>query len=308
MKTAGIVARGFVMGAADVVPGVSGGTMALVLGIYPRFITALSALDLGLLRALVVGPHRWAALRKADVPFLLTLAAGILLAVGSLSKLIPQLMADHPEAMNGLFFGMIAASVAVPLRLMKRVGPAEGFALITAAVGAFVLTGLAELPVQDSLPFLFVSGAIAICAMLLPGISGSFLLLILGQYTRVLTAIHERDLVLLAVFGAGVALGILGFSRLLKALLHVAPNPTYAALVGLMLGSLRKLWPFGVELETPVVIAGKTVQSTQAVWPWNPSYGGPIFLPLVLAGLGGALVLGLERFGGQSSMASPSKR
>jgi putative membrane protein len=308
MKTAGIVARGFAMGAADVVPGVSGGTLALVLGIYPRFISALSALDASLLRRLLVGPSRRAALREADVPFLFTLGAGIVLAIGSLSKIIPQLMANHPEAMNGLFFGMIAASVAVPLRLMKRVGPAEGFALVTAAAGAFVLTGLGELTVRDSLGFLFASGAIAICAMLLPGISGSFLLLILGQYTRVLSAIDERDLLVLAVFGAGIMVGILGFSRLLKSLLHVAPDPTYAALVGLMLGSLRKLWPFGVELEAPVIIGGKTVQSTRAVWPWDPGYGGPVILPLALAALGVVLVLVLERLGRQSSMASPSSR
>ncbi|MEM1024324.1 MAG: DUF368 domain-containing protein [Myxococcota bacterium] len=306
MKTVSIVARGFAMGAADVVPGVSGGTMALVLGIYPRFIGALSGLSPGLVRDLLLGPRRLEAARKADLPFLVTLGVGIVLAVLSLSKVIPHLMAEHPEAMNGLFFGMIAASLAVPLRLMTRVGPVEAFALLSAAVAAFVLTGLGQLPVQDSLGFLFVSGAIAICAMLLPGISGSFLLLIMGQYTRVLGAIHERDLLLLAVFGSGVALGILGFSRLLKALLHIAPNPTYAALVGLMLGSLRKLWPFGVELEAPVVIAGKTVQATRSVWPWDGSYAGPVLLPVGLGLLGVVLVLGLERFGRQSSIASPS--
>lgn len=294
------------MGAADVVPGVSGGTMALVLGIYPRFIAALSALSLGLLRRLLAASRRgvgelWAEAKAADLPFLAFLGAGIVAAIVTLAKIIPDLIERYPATMNGLFFGMIVASTAVPFRMLTKRGLAEVATFTAATLFAFWVVGLGLFPVDAGLPFLFLSGAIAISAMLLPGISGSFLLLILGQYTRVLEAIHTRDLAVIAVFGAGCALGLLAFSRVLQWLLTHRRNVTLAALGGLMVGSLRKIWPFEVPLEAPVMVGEKVVRSAEKVWPFDPSYAGPVAAPLVALVVGLALVAGLERLGRQSN-------
>lgn len=295
--------KGFVMGAADVVPGVSGGTMALVLGIYPRFIAALGSLS----PKLLMPPRLLDKWKRADLPFLALLGLGIGCAIVSLAKVIPALIRAYPESMNGLFLGMIVASIAIPLRMVRvwDAGPVSA-AAVGAAVG-WLVTTLTSVAAPDSLQFLFVAGTIAISAMLLPGVSGSFLLLIMGQYARVLDAIHERDLVVIGVFGAGCALGLLGFSRVLSALLRRAPDLTLATLTGLMLGSCRKLWPFEVPLDSPVVIAGKTVMDGVKVWPWSAAYDGPVLVPLLLMVVGAALVLVLDALGNrQSSIASPS--
>lgn len=297
-----ITLRGVAMGAADVVPGVSGGTMALVLGIYPRFIRALAQLGLPLLKDLVGALRRGLGellrvIREADLHFLVFLGAGIVGAVLTLAKIIPDLIETYPATMNGLFFGMIVASTVVPYRMLTRRGPVQAVSFVAAAGFAFWVTGLGLLSVQAGLPFLFVSGAIAICAMLLPGISGSFLLLILGQYTRVLGAIHDRDLLVIAVFGLGCVTGLLSFSRLLEWLLDHRRNATLAALCGLMIGSLRKIWPFEITLDDPLTVAGKTVQATRKVWPFDPDYQGPIVAPLIALLVGLVLVAVLERVG-----------
>lgn len=296
--------RGVAMGAADVVPGVSGGTMALVLGIYPRFIAALSSLNLGLLRRLFAALRAgtsalWSEIRSADLHFLAFLGAGIVSAVVTLAKIIPSLIETYPATMNGLFFGMIVASTAVPYRMLDRRGPVEAVTFVAAALFSFWVVGLGLFPIDAGLPFLFLSGAVAICAMMLPGISGSFLLLILGQYTRVLEAIHSRDLAVIAVFGAGCAVGLLSFSRVLQWLLTHYRNATLAALCGLMVGSLRKIWPFEVPLEVPVTVGDKVVQDAVKTWPLDPGYPGPIVAPLIAMAVGFAIVAALERLGRQ---------
>ncbi len=194
--------RGMAMGAADVVPGVSGGTMALILGVYTRFIDALRSLNGALLKEVLVflkaglgaeaRPRFWAAVRGADTFFLAFLGAGVVTAIASFSKVIPWLIDHYPAHMNGLFFGMIAASTMVPFRMMERRGAVQLVAFVLATAFAFWFSGLPVLNVEASLPFLFVCGAIAICAMMLPGVSGSFLLLVLGQYTYVLTALKNQ--------------------------------------------------------------------------------------------------------------------
>lgn len=296
--------RGLAMGAADVVPGVSGGTMALVLGIYPRFISALSRLDLGLLRRLWTAARQGDGLRPirrelvaSDVSFLAALALGIGVAVLSLARVIPSLLERYPAEMNGLFFGMILASTALPFRLMEKRGPAQVAACTVSAVFAFWVVGLPVLQVAGGLGYLFGSGAIAISAMLLPGISGSFLLLILGQYTRVLEAIHQRELLVLGVFGLGVATGLLAFSRLLRWLLDRHPSTMLAALCGLMVGSLRKIWPYKVPLSEPLMVDDKVVQGTKNVWITDPAHGGSVLMPAVLLLVGFVGVLALERIG-----------
>lgn len=235
------------MGAADVVPGVSGGTMALIVGIYERL---LESVRVGLESPflLVTGrPRRaWASLREVDWGLVVPLAGGILIALVSAAGVIPVLMETHPEASRGLFFGLIVASVAVPWQALTRRTGREMALIVASTVAAFVLTGLPALaPVSDpSALRIFLSASVAICAMILPGVSGSFLLLVLGMYQVTLDALHVRDLPYVATFVLGAALGLGLFSRLLTRLLADHPDATMAVLVGLMIGSLRALWPW----------------------------------------------------------------
>lgn len=281
--------------------------MALILGIYPRFIAALTNIDLNLLKSALgflksggkgQGKDDFiAALKKSDITFLIALGIGIVAAFASLARVIPSLLKSYPAHMNGFFFGMILASVIIPFRMMNRRGPIEAIAFVAATIFAFWITGLAVLQVQASTPFLFVCGAIAISAMLLPGISGSFLLLIMGQYEYLLTSIRDRKILVLAVFAAGMGTGLLVFSRFLRWLLGKYPAPTLAALCGLMIGSLRKIWPYKVALENPVIIAGKTLAAARNVLPNDPAYQGSVVAPLVLFVVGFVLVNALNWLG-----------
>lgn len=301
------------MGAADVVPGVSGGTMALILGIYPRFIGALSRIDVQLVKEVALFPLKrdtqalLAALRRADVFFLLALGLGIGVAFVSLARVIPWLITNFPAQMNGFFFGMILASIVIPYKIMQRRGPFEGLAFVAAAAFAYWVTGLELLNLPASLPFLYACGAIAISAMLLPGLSGSFLLLILGQYEYMLRALKDLTtfsppqmvaaLPVVLVFGAGMATGLLGFSRFLRWLLARFPNPTMAALIGLMVGSLRKIWPFKLAPEAPRYVGEKMVSYMPNVFPTDPAYSGPVLTPLLLMLVGLVAVLVLNWLG-----------
>ncbi|MFV2062135.1 MAG: DUF368 domain-containing protein [Chloroflexota bacterium] len=252
------VVRGFAMGAADIVPGVSGGTVALLLGIYERLIGSIRAGSKALvllLKADVAGFRKWMAL--VDWAFLLPLGAGLLLAVLSLASVLQRLLSDEPEFMAALFMGLVAGSVVVAWRLIRR--PSVAHALIVLAVGVvtFALLGLQagtseESVGQISQPQLwafFVAGAIAICAMILPGISGSFLLVLMGMYGPVLAAVTDRDIATLGVFLAGAVIGLALFSQVLYHALRRYHDTMLAALIGLMAGSIRVIWPWpdGVE-------------------------------------------------------------
>lgn len=238
------------MGAADVVPGVSGGTMALIVGIYERLVRSVRE-GLSAPFWLVAGrPARaFAALRAVEWTLVVPLAVGVLGAIVVAAGIIPPLMERFPAPSRGLFFGLIVASVAVPWRALSRRGPREAALIGAAAVVAFVLAGLPALaPATDpGYVRVFASASVAICAMILPGVSGSFLLLVLGMYTVTLDALHARDLAYVAVFGAGCAVGLGLFSRVLTWLLAHRHDATMAVLVGLMLGSLRALWPWQTE-------------------------------------------------------------
>ncbi|HEY5664215.1 MAG TPA: DUF368 domain-containing protein [Ilumatobacter sp.] len=248
------VVRGFVMGAADIVPGVSGGTVALVLGIYERLIRnvhtgaqALKALVTGDLAA--CGAH----VRRVEWVWLISLLAGVLTAVAVLSSVLERLLDDQPVRMAALFFGLVFGSLTVAWRMIRAVRPAHIGVVIVVAVGLFLLLGLrsdteaagdaAEVVTRAWWIFL-LSGALAICAMILPGISGSFILVMIGMYSEVLGAVNDRDLFVLAVFGLGCVVGLAGFSTVLNWALERHHDVVMAAMVGLMLGSLRVLWPW----------------------------------------------------------------
>jgi putative membrane protein len=237
---------GFLMGSADVVPGVSGGTVALVVGIYERLVTeirqgahAASLLVRGDLR---VG---LAALRAVEWTFLLPLLGGILTAVVVLASGLEHLLETQPVAMSAAFAGLIAGSVVVAYTELNDRSVRIHLLLAAAAVVTFVLLGLRTGRFEDpSLVIVFGGGALAICAMILPGISGSFILLMLGLYEAVLGAVTDRDLAVIAVFGLGAVVGLGSFSTLLNWLLVRFREVVLAVLIGLMAGSLRVLWPW----------------------------------------------------------------
>ena len=238
------------MGSADVVPGVSGGTMALIVGIYERLIESVRE-GLSAPYYLVTGRVGDArrALAAVDWGLVLPLAAGVLTALVLAAGVIPDLLERYPERSRGLFFGLIVASIAIPWQALERRTGREALVALVAAVAAFLLVGLPALaPATDpGVVRIFLSASVAICAMILPGVSGSFLLLALGMYEVTLEAVHDRDLGYVAVFGAGALVGLGLFSRLLTWLLAEKPDLTMAVLIGLMAGSLRALWPWQTE-------------------------------------------------------------
>ena len=234
---------GLLMGAADVIPGVSGGTMALVVGIYEKLVEAIHQAVVVLLRGR--GPEALRAFRAIPWTFLLPLIGGIATAILSAASLILHLLAHYPVHRRGLFFGLIAGSLVLPwLRLRRRSWREMLFALL-GAITAFILVGLPPRVVPDpALWQVFGAAAIAICAMILPGISGAFLLLVLGFYEPTLLALTQRNWPYLLAFVAGMATGLGLFVRLLRYLLHHWHDATMAVLVGLMAGSLRAIWPW----------------------------------------------------------------
>jgi len=282
------LARGFSMGAADIVPGVSGGTVALVLGIYERLIRNIRE-GAGALRRLVTWrPDELAAsLRRIEWTWLIALLAGILVAVAALASLLEGLLDDHPIQMAGLFLGLVIGAVVISWRLLDRVDAATIAVVVLAAATVFLLLGLrtdttvdetaAEVVTEPIWAF-FLAGAIAICAMILPGISGSFILVLLGMYTEVLGAVNDRDFLVLAVFALGCVVGLALFSTLLSWSLAHHHHWVMAGLIGLMLGSTRVLWPWPGGVET-----------TTLAWPSDP-----VAVPIVLAVLGFAAVIVVE--------------
>ncbi|MEQ8661975.1 MAG: DUF368 domain-containing protein [Gammaproteobacteria bacterium] len=289
----GIYARGFCMGAADVVPGVSGGTMAFILGIYTRFIDAIRSFDARWLGALLRGDWRQ-ALTGPDFAFLVPLAAGIVSAVLFFTRVVPlpRLLVTHPAQVYGLFFGLVAASIVVLLRdlggLRVRDLPALAGGLV---LGAIVVTAVpTETP--ETWWFVALSGALAICAMVVPGISGSFVLLLLGKYAYVLDAVGHLRVAVIAPFLAGIAFGLVSFTRLLSWLLHRHERPALLAISGVLLASMWVIWPY--QQRHFIEVRGKRrLVESQPTWP---DIGDPLLAPLALAVFGFVMVVALHRF------------
>ena len=247
---------GLLMGGADIIPGVSGGTMALIVGVYERLVAAIStgvSMGLALLR-LDLEAVRW---HWAAVPwgFVLPLGFGILGAIKVGALVLPDLMATYPAHMRGLFLGLVGASLFIPALRIRRMTALRAALGVACAGAAFLLTGLPVLEVDDpGLLRVFVSASVAICAMILPGISGAFLLEVLGIYTPTLEALNALDGPYVLAFAAGAAVGLGGFAKGLDWLLEHRHDATMAALVGLIAGALRALWPYmgpGRSLQLP---------------------------------------------------------
>lgn len=241
---AGIYLRGLMMGACDVIPGVSGGTIALITGIYERLIGAISAIDPGSLKHVLhgdLGAFR-CDLEKIDLFFLVVLLAGIATAFLAMSGVILYLLGYHGVETYSFFLGLIIASAVILFREIRSPGLA-GFAfLLAGTVAGFLLTGLSHLDAGHSLPMIFLTGMVALCAMILPGISGAYMTLILNQYEFMLAALRSFALPEIITFIVGGVTGLLLFTKALKYLLKNHQTAMIAFLTGLMLGSARMLY------------------------------------------------------------------
>ncbi len=237
--------KGFCMGAADVVPGVSGGTMAFILGIYPQLIDAIKSFDLVWLRKLL-SFELAASFRQAHFSFLLPLLGGIFIALLFFTRVIslPGLILSHPELVYGLFCGLIIGSIVILLGETKVKGMTDILLLLGGVIVGLVIVTLVPVTTPDASWFIFISGAIAICAMILPGISGSFILLLLKKYAFIFDAIGHFKFDVIIAFGLGAVTGLLLFSRLLSWLLHVAYHGTLLVITGFLIASFWLLWPF----------------------------------------------------------------
>ncbi len=244
-----ILLKGMAMGAADVVPGVSGGTIAFISGIYEELIRSINGINFSLITT-------WrkegflAVWEKANAAFLLSLLSGIAISVASLAKLISWLLDHQPVLLWSFFFGLVLASILIVARSISRWNLATILMLLAGAAAAWWITSLPPIENTSSLLYLFLSGALAICAMILPGISGAFILVLLGSYKPVLDAVHERNFLLLGTVALGALFGLLSFSRLLKWMFQHYENLTLTLLTGFILGSLNKIWPWKLVLET----------------------------------------------------------
>lgn len=241
------LAEGFLMGSANLVPGVSGGTIALVLGIYERLIDSITE-GSSALGALVKGDLKGSSqrFRQVEWPFLLSMMAGILLAVVLLAAFLERQLEEHPTVLAAAFFGLVAGSIIVAWRLLESPGPPHLVLATVVGVVLFVLLGLGGTSeaIDPGLIAFFGAGALAICAMILPGLSGSLLLILVGMYAAVLAAVNDRDFQSVAVFALGAIIGLALFSQILHWALEHHHDFLLAGLVGLMAGSLRILWPW----------------------------------------------------------------
>jgi putative membrane protein len=234
--------KGMAMGAADIVPGVSGGTIAFITGIYDRLLGAINAVNFSVLKTLKNQGIK-AAWTQIDGTFLLSLFIGMLTSIILLSSPITYLLQNNPVLIWSFFFGLVLASIWLVGKQIKVYNIWNIAIFLSGAILAYWITTLEMLTGSESLSYIFIAGSVAICAMILPGISGAFILLILGVYQIVINAIHDRDMKMLAVFGLGCIIGLLSFSRLLKWLLNNKRAQTLAMLTGFLLGSLNKIWP-----------------------------------------------------------------
>ena len=290
------------MGLADLVPGVSGGTIAFISGIYDELVATIAGLDRRLLGALREGGVR-GAWQAGNLSFLAVLLAGIGTSVFAFAGLLHWLLANRPVELWAFFFGLVAASV---LLVGRRVADRRAGIWTLAAAGAVlaaVITSLPPLVRSDAPLFLAAAAAVAACAMVLPGISGAFILLLLGAYAPVIAVLHSLDFVRLAAVSLGVVAGLLAFSRVLRRLLARHRTPTLAVLTGFLVGSLNALWPWKTRIRELYTHSDGRIEWLLANrWPEG---AGEIWPAVALALLGAAAVLAVERIAGPRGPGRP---
>lgn len=297
--------KGVLMGAADVVPGVSGGTVAFITGIYEELIDSIHRFDLHALKLLAKGQLK-AVWQYVNGTFLLALLSGIALSLVSLAQGVLYMLAHYPELLWAFFFGLILASTWVIVRHIPRWDFSNMLLFALGTVIAYVLTSLSPTQLEVTPLTVFLSGAIAICAMILPGISGSFILLLLGMYANILGAIKSLQFTTIGIFAAGCVVGLLSFSRLLNWLFTHHRVATLAMMSGFLLGSLNKVWPWKYTTAYTLNRHGEQVplvQSNVSPLSYEALTGQEAFLTgsCILLIVGVVLVIVIERGASQAS-------
>ena len=288
--------KGMAMGAADVVPGVSGGTIAFISGIYEELLNSISSFNFSLINIFKNEGFKSVWI-KVNGNFLVSLFVGILISVLSLAKLIESMLENHPIVIWSFFFGLVLASIIYIGKQITKWTKGSFLCLILGAILAFYITTLNPMVSANSSPwFLFLAGMIAICAMILPGISGSFILVLLGAYKPVLNALNTKDFVSIIIFLVGAVLGLLSFSRILKWLFSTYKNYTLATLTGFIIGSLNKIWPWKETISWRTNSKGIEVPfNTASVSPFSFEGDNQLLISIFLMLIGFGLIILLEK-------------
>lgn len=287
------------MGTADVIPGVSGGTIAFITGIYEELINSLKSIDKKALQSLL--KFRIADFwKQINGSFLISVLAGIFTSIVSLARLMTFLLSSYPIQIWSFFFGLILISSPLILRDIKKWNIGTAIAFLTGVVVAYMITVLSPTETPTNLAFIFLCGALAICAMILPGISGAFILLLIGKYEYMITALVELNIPIVVVFVAGCFFGLLGFSHFLSWILKHFRFPTLALLAGFMIGSLNKVWPWKEITAFRVDHSGNQVPAfDRSILPFDyleKTGNDPmIFYAILFAALGIFLVVAIEK-------------
>ncbi|MFK5890787.1 MAG: DUF368 domain-containing protein [Flavobacteriaceae bacterium] len=286
--------KGIAMGAADVVPGVSGGTIAFISGIYQELIETINAINLKALKALKDEGIK-AAWKAINGNFLISLLSGIGLSVITLAQLIKWLLENKPIMVWSFFFGLVLASIFFVGKQVSKWNIKHIVVLILGAIVAYYITIMPAMGGNNSLLFFFVAGALAICAMILPGISGSFILVLLGAYKPVLEALHTKDFKTILILMLGAVVGLLTFSRLLKWMFDHHKDTTLAVLTGFIIGSLNKIWPWKNILKSELIEGKLKVILDESISPFNYQGDNHLYLAIMLAFVGFGLIILLEK-------------
>lgn len=288
--------KGLAMGAANVIPGVSGGTVALVTGIYERLINALKSCDLTALKLLFARDFK-GAWTHVDGAFLSAILGGVAVSIISLAKVLEYLLGNFEVLTMAFFFGLIAVSVVSVGRTVKRWGVISVLALVIGTALAASVAMLAPAGENANAGYLFVCGVVAICSMILPGLSGSFVLIIMGNYALVLGAIGRFDMAILLPMALGCGLGLLAFAHLLGWVYEKFHDQTVALMTGFILGSLAIVWPWKQALTEVVVREGKADKIITTGYEWfGPTLSdSSTLMALGLMIIGGVMVWGMEK-------------
>lgn len=287
-------AKGMAMGAADVIPGVSGGTIAFITGFYEELINSIKSVNASLFRTLFREGIA-AAWKQLNGNFLVAVFSGILISIFSLARLISWLLTNHQMLVWAFFFGLIIGSAIFVGKKIKKWNTLTVLMLLAGTTLAYYITIATPATTPEALWFIFISGGVAICAMILPGISGSFILLLMGKYEYILTAVKEFNAMVLLVFGLGCVTGIIAFSNIIAWLFRKFHNATLALLTGFMIGSLNKLWPWKQVVEERLNSHGELVpfleQSISPARFVELTGQSTLMLPILVCALAGLLLI-----------------
>lgn len=284
------------MGAADVVPGVSGGTIAFISGIYTELIDSINSVNFNTLKILRKDGFM-AMFKSVNGHFLLALFVGIGTSVLTLARVFKWLLEHKPIFVWSFFFGLVLASIIYVGKQITKWNFITVILLLFGAVVAYYITIIPPMGTNNSPWFLIFAGALAICAMILPGISGAFILLLLGTYKPALDAIHQFDIKKIALLALGAIIGLLSFAKVLKWLFDHHKNLTLAVLTGFIIGSLNKIWPWKKVLQSEVIEGKLKILQERSISPFLYEGNNELQMAIVLAIIGFALILLLEKLG-----------